>query len=211
MNQPQNPYVVPGFGSGVFGNPPIEYLTLSYYMGLLTSQYDNSPKLNAFLLALLKKFDDISQVQMAMDMAFDLDNARGVQLDILGVILGAPRTVGFQPSAGVSPVLDDVTYRIYLKARAAQNQWDGTMNGLELIWMALFPSGRIIVDDAQNMTVSLIISGAFTSILKDLIVNGYILPRPQAVLYTYIFPRFPMFGCDLNNSFIAGFDTGYMT
>lgn len=203
----QNPFALQGFGSGLFGNAPIETLPITYYVNLLTSQYQNSPKLIAFLTMLLKKFDDVSQCQVAMDMAFDLDNAMGAQLDILGVIVGANRLVGFQPSAGVSPRLDDATYRLYLKARAAMNQWNGTINGLQGIWATLFPGGQIIIADNQNMTATVFMAGLFTSIQQDLISNGYIVPRPQGVLYTYVFGG-PTFGFDLNNTFIAGFDVG---
>lgn len=210
MSAPQNPFALQGFGSGLFGNQPIENLTLEYYLNLLTSEYQppNSPKLNAFLLMLLKKFDDISQCQEQMDMAFDLDNAIGPQLDILGISLGAPRVVGFQPSGGVSPVLNDATYRIYLKARAALNQWDGTIGSLQSIWAKLFPGGQIIIADNQNMTATIILKGTFTSIQQDLITNGYIVPRPQTVQYTYTFGG-PTFGADLNNAFIAGADLGH--
>ena len=203
----QNPFALQGFGSGLFGNAPIERLPLGYYLGLLTSQYQNSPKLNAFLAMLLQKFEDISQCQSVLDEAFDLDNAVGAQLDILGVLLGASRLVGFQPSGGVSPLLDDTSYRVYLKARAAMNQWDGTIDGLQGVWTTLFPGGRIVIDDNQNMTATIFLSGSFTSIQQDLITNGYIVPRPEGVLYTYVFGG-PHFGCDLNNSYVAGVDVG---
>ena len=81
-----------------------------------------------------------------------MDNAIGPQLDQVGTIVGASRTVGFQPSDSVSPVLDDATYRILIKATAANNSWDGTIDGLQSIWKTLFPGGSIIVGDQQNMT-----------------------------------------------------------
>lgn len=202
-------YGIGGYGSGVFGNAPIESLPIGYYVNLLTSQYSNAPKLNAFLTALLKKFDDVTQCLAQMEPAVDIDYASGVQLDALGIIVGATRSVGFQPSGGVSPVLDDATYRIYLKAKVAQNQWNGSITGMQAIWQALFPAGKIIIADQQNMTANILVSGSFTSIIKDLISNGYIVPRPETVLYNYIFPTFPVFGFDQSNSFVAGFDVGH--
>jgi len=59
-----NPYYgTQGYGAGGYGNEPIETLPLGYYANLLTHQYlpPSSPKLNAFLYVLLKKFDDVSQ------------------------------------------------------------------------------------------------------------------------------------------------------
>jgi len=38
-----------------------------------------------------------------------------------------------------------------------------------------------------------------------------IVPRPEGVLYTYMFGDFPKFGADLNNGFVAGADLGHAT
>lgn len=198
------------YGSGKYGASPIENLPLGYYLGLLTSQYRNSPKLNAFLSLLLRKFDDASQCLVSMEVAFDVDSALGPQLDAIGTIVGASRVLPFQPTGGLNPILDDLTYRIYLKAKAAQNQWDGTIDGLQTIWETLFPGGQIIIADHQNMSATIFLTGSFTSILEQMIINGLIVPRPQAVLYNYVF-NLPAFGFDLNNSFIAGFDIGKFT
>ena len=206
----QNPfYGTQGYGTGGYGNEPIETLPSGYYIQLLTSQYSNSPKLNALLKVLLKKFDDTSQVMVQFDTALDLDSAVGAQLDMLGATAGAFRTVGFQPSDGVSPVLDDATFRILIKAKIAQNQWDGTLPSLYPIWASLFPDGSIIIIDNQNMTADITLKGSFTSIIQDLITNGYIVPRPEGVLYTYLFGVLPYFGFGSSPGFIAGFDTGH--
>jgi hypothetical protein len=197
-----------GFGYGGFGNQPLEFLPLGYYMGLVSSEYTNSPKFNKLLYVLLRKFDDVTNCLISMDTAFDLDSAIGVQLDMLGVTAGAGRTVNFQPSGGVSPILDDGTYRILIKAKIAQNQWTGTLDSLYPIWKTMFPAGNIIIADNQNMTANIFVTGTFTSILQDLINHGYIVPRPEGVQYTYTFGALPAFGFDLNNAFVAGFDTG---
>lgn len=186
----------------------IGQLPISYYTGLLTSEYKGATNFNAWLTAVLQIADDISNCLASVYQAFDLDFAVGVQLDILGQIIGVSRTVPFQPSGSVSPVLDDDTYRILLKATAANNQWDGNIGSLYPIWTYLFPGGRIAILDNQDMTATIIVSGSFTSIIKDLISNDMIVPRPQAVKYTYEFGSTPLFGFDRNDSFIAGFDTG---
>lgn len=205
-----NPYYgTQGYGTGGYGNEPIENLPTGYYTGLLTSQYRNSLKLNALLYVLLRKFDDVSQALVKMDTALDLDGAVGAQLDMLGATVGANRIVGFQPTGGVSPILDDTTYRLYIKAKIAQNQWDGTLPSLYPIWAALFPEGSIIIIDNQNMTADITLKGAFTSIIKDLITNGYIVPRPEGVLYTYLFGVLPFFGFGESPGFIEGFGLGH--
>lgn len=209
MAIPNPAYGTAGYGTGGYGNAPIETLPIGYYIDLLTSQYRNSPKLNALLYVLLKKFDDVSQVLVKLDTALDLDSAKGVQLDLLGQIAAAPRIVTFQPSGGVSPVLDDTTYRIYIKAKIAQNQWDGTIGSLQAIWRQLFSTGNIIVADNQNMTATIFLTGVFTSIVQDLITNGWIVPRPEGVLYTYSFTTLPAFGFGDAPGFIAGFGEGH--
>lgn len=214
------------YGSGKFGNPPVENLGVGYYLALLTSEYRNAPKLNAFLQAMLQKFQDICQCQVSLDTAFDVDSAIGAQLDVIGIIVGANRTVPFQPSGGVSPILDDATYRILLKATAGINQWDGKIDSLYPLWQTLFPGGQIIIADGQNMTATILLPGSgwgsggwgggggwggtagFTSIEQDLIKNGMIVPRPEGVLYLFVFPPFPVFAFDENNQYEAGFDTG---
>lgn len=202
-------YGTQGYGTGGYGNAPLEWLPIGYYLGLVTSQYANSVKFNQLLQVLLRKFDEVSQVLVRMDTALDLDLAVGAQLDMLGSTVGAGRTVGFQPSGDVSPVLDDATYRIYIKAKIAQNQWDGTLPSLYPIWQQLFPGGSIIIIDNQNMTADITLTGAFTSITQDLITNGYIVPRPEGVLYTYLFGVLPFFGFGSSPGFIAGFGEGH--
>lgn len=201
-----------GFGSGKYGiadGGPIYSLPISYYLSLFTSEYKLSPNLNAWTAALLQPLDDASTCLAGMSEVFDLDSAVGVQLDVLGSIVGQGRTVGFQPSGGVSPILDDETYRLLLRAKIAFNQWDGLIESLQPIWQSLFSSGTIVIHDNQDMSAIVILTGSFTSIIQDLIVNGYIVPRPETVQYTYTFGELPILGFDSNNAFIAGFDSGH--
>ena len=77
-------------------------------------------------------------------------------------------------------------------------------------WQNLFPGGSIAIDDGQNMSATIILSGGFTSIIKDLITNGYIVPRAETVQYTYVFSTLPIFGfCSTNTAYIAGFGVGH--
>jgi hypothetical protein len=199
-----------GYGIGGYGSVPGAGPGPTYYANLLTSEYRmKSPKWVAWLQVCLEIVDDMQQCVAGFDAAFDLDTAVGVQLDVLGVIVGAARRVTFQPSGGVSPVLDDETYRTLLRATIARNHWDGLIDSLQGIWQNLFPGGRIVIQDEQNMTALIILTGAFSSILQDLIINGYIVPRPETVQYTYTFTTLPIFGFDQDNAFIAGFDHGH--
>jgi hypothetical protein len=202
-----------GYGTGRYGiadTGPIYALGISYYLGLLTSEYRLAPNLNAWLQDLLSPLNDTTNMITGMTEAFDLSYAEGVQLDVLGQIAGVSRTVGFQPSHGVSPILDDATYALLIQATIAANQWDGTEEALYPIWAQLFPGGSITIVDLQNMSCDIVLTGTFTSIIQDLIVNGYIVPRPEGVEYEYVFGDFPIFGTDESNSFIAGVDLGHL-
>ena len=187
---------------------PIGSLPNGYYSNLLTSEYKNTVEFQQWLQVVLNIAQDVSNCLQFITSAFDLDYAVGVQLDVLGVIVGVGRIVPFQPTGGVSPILDDATYRLLIKATIANNQWDGKIGSLYPIWRTLFPSGTIVIEDNQNMTATITITGTFSSIIQDLISNDMIVPRPQAVAYTYNFGSLPFFGFDRSDAFIAGWDTG---
>lgn len=203
-------YGAGGFGQGPYGNQPIEFLPIGYYLNLLTHQYRNtSPKSQAWLRFMLQKFDDVTTCMVSMDLlVLDIDNATGAQLDQIGSILNVSRTVDFQPSNGVSPVLDDATYKILILATIAQAHWNGRIDALYPIWTTLFPEGQIVIENNQNMTATIVMTGNFSSIVQDLIKNDYIVPRPAGVEYTYDFGTLPYFGFDESPGFIEGFDTG---
>lgn len=201
-----------GYGSGRYGiadNGPIYKLPIQYYLNLFTSQYKNSPKLLQWAAKAWQPIDDLTNCLSFINGNYDLSAAIGYQLDVCGQLIGQSRTVGFQPSGGVSPILDDNTYRLLLLARIAQNTWDGKIGSMYGIWKTLFPSGTLVINDNQNMTATIIIGGTFNSIILDLIENGYIIPRPEGVDYNYVTTTLPIFGADLNNGFVAGADLGH--
>jgi len=190
---------------------PADLLTrpLSYYLSLITSEHQGSPKFLAWVTALLQPFIDVAHCANTMFAAFDLDQAVGAQLDILGKLIGQSRTVPFVPSNGVSPVLDDFTYRILLKAQRVLNTWNGQAGSFEAQWAQIFTGGTIRIQDNLNMTMTVTLTGIFPSIVMDLIQNGFIVPRPQGVGINYVFGSAPYFGFDANNSYVGGFDSGY--
>lgn len=182
-----------------------------YYLDLFTSEYRASTRLLAWANANIQLFQDVLFCIRELMSAWDLDLAVGVQLDTIGLWVGASRTLPFQPSGGVSPILDDASYRILLRAKIAQNHWDGTLDGLLRSWQAIFPNGLLVVNDHQDMTVDLYVAAPFSSVVQDMVLNGLIVPRPQGVLYTISVAALPMLGFDRGDSFVAGFDTGKFT
>lgn len=184
--------------------------SLAYYVpGLVTSEYKTSQNFLQWLTVNLSLFQDVFNCANSFASAFDIQQAVGAQLDVLGNIIGQSRTVAFQPSDGVSPILDDDTYRLLLQARILQNHFGGTNQEVRGVWNALFPGGIMLFTDNQNMTVNIYVAGTFTSIIQDLILNGYIIPRPQGVLYDIALASLPILGFDQSTTFVAGPDLGH--
>ncbi|MGO4496431.1 DUF2612 domain-containing protein [Paenibacillus sp. 2RAB27] len=151
------------------------------YLNLITSQHKVQPKFMAWLGSTLNMLDDIMEVTESIPSAFDIDNAVGVQLDLIGSILGRSRVLSFQPSGGTSPILNDANYRISLKAKIAQNQWDGTLPKIYEIWNSIFPDVKLVMIDNQDMTVSAVVSGLLDPVATELVVGGHIIPKPMGV------------------------------
>lgn len=181
---------------------------INNYLNLITSQHRNQTKYITWLSKFLQIVDDVNTLANEMNSLFDPDNAEGIQLDIIGECVGRKRLLDFQPVNG-DPVLDDDTYRLVLKAKIAQNQWDGTIQGINNIWNSIFPNIKLILTDNQNMTVGVAIIGLASDFHKELIQHGYIAPKPQGVSINYSFANNKSFGYDLSNESFAGYDQGY--
>lgn len=158
----------------------------SKYIDLITSQHKTKPKFTAWLSSVLNVVGDGMDMTAGMPNKFDIDIAEGVQLDTLGVAIGRGRTLNFQPSGGGSPVLDDTNYRIALKAKIAQNQWDGTIPQIYDIWYSLFTDVSLVIVDNQNMTMSALVEGQLDPVATELVASGYIIPKPAGVGLTII-------------------------
>lgn len=156
---------------------------LAAYISQVTSQYRGATNFLAWLATNLQTYQDGIACMNQFDVAFGLLTAVGPQLDVLGNIIGQRRTVGFQPRFGISPTLDDTTYRLLLRARVWQNHWDGLTVDLWPGWYALFPQSQLLIQDNQDMSVNILVGLSTSTIVQDLITNGYIIPRPQGVLY----------------------------
>jgi Protein of unknown function (DUF2612). len=173
------------------------------YLKLITSEHSIKPKYIATVTAVLESVD----IDVDIDAAFDIDNALGKQLDILGIILGLNRTLAFQPTDDSSPVLNDDNYRDLLKAKIILNQWDGCMETLADALTAWSPSVYFTVKDNQDMSISVIAVGT-NQLQKDLISNGYIIPKPAGVQIKYTMSDVPVFAYGTNSDTLKGYGAG---
>lgn len=191
------------------------------YLNLITSEHQGKPKFTAWLTVPLSILDGASTLLDEFNSCFDLDNAIGNQLDIIGDIVGVKRTVNFQPTPyystaimGVavlvrpSPILDDITYRIVIRARILQNMWDGTLPSLYEMWGVLFNDSYLIIKDNQDMSMDIYIIGLSSRLQRDLTTNGYLIPKPMGVRVNYSYSSVPLFAFGVEGSGIQGFGEG---
>lgn len=207
------------------------------YTALITTEHADKPKFMAMMAIVAQCFSDQINVAQSIPAAFDLDVAGGVQLDAVGLWAGIKRQVKtplnvyfsldtaglgfdqgnwqgpFDPSTGLTS-LDDDTFRTLIRAKIAANSWDGTVPGAAAAYANLFngSGSYIFIQDNQDMTMTVGVSGVIPSaLLRALFSGGYLPLKPEGVHANYLVPsanNTPLFGFDVQNQYIGGFDTG---
>lgn len=209
----------------------------SRYTEKITSEHADKPKYMAMVKATAQCFLDASDAARSLPEEFDLDEAVGAQLDVVGEWVGISRNIAtpltgvyfaldtdglgfdegawqgpFDPDSGIT-VLDDDTYRTLIRARIGANRWDGTLEQSKAILDLVFSGDTFVfIEDNQDMTITIGVSGKRPTALQlALLTGGYIPIKPQSVgIDYYIVPSQdgPMFGFDIDNQYVAGFDEG---
>ncbi|MBN6728803.1 DUF2612 domain-containing protein [Burkholderia multivorans] len=211
---------------------------LTEYTALITSEHRDKPRFMAVVGALVQPLVDQMNVLQSMPSKFDLDNAVGVQLDDVGLWVGVSRKIRtpltsiyfsfdidglgfdqgtwkgpFDPDTGLT-VLDDDTYRLVIRAKIGANRWDGTLESSAAILNIIFGADtHVFIEDHQDMSMTIGIAGKVPSaVFLALLAGGYIPLKPEGVRVAYTLVTSvdgsPLFGFDVNNQYIAGFDTG---
>ncbi|MFU9135778.1 DUF2612 domain-containing protein [Erwinia tasmaniensis] len=154
---------------------------MSQYTDLITNYHRDKPLFTGHIDLSTQPFIDTLGTTQRLITAFDIDDAIGSQLDILGEWIGRTRIVAkpiagiyfswdtevvgydqgvwqgpYDPDAGFTRLSDDV-YRSILKAKIAINSWDGTNDSLpSILDAALVGTGLSMqIVDNQDMTVSI--------------------------------------------------------
>ncbi len=210
----------------------------SDYTALITSEHAGKPKFTAMVSAIADCFADLQNTLAGMPGLFDLNVAVGSQLDAVGLWVGLSRklsvpisgvlfsfdtpAVGFDqgnwqgpydPPAGLVS-LDDRTYRQLLLAKIGANRWDGTLSTADAILNSVFNRffTYIFLQDNGDMSITLGVSGMIPSaLLLALLATGQLVVKAEGVLLSTQVTSVnfaPLFGFDVSNSFIAGFDRG---
>lgn len=122
------------------------------------------------------------------------------------------------PDSGLTELSDGV-YRLVLKAQIAINQWDGTVGGLEILLDNIFDGTGIDMQIIDNMDMSITINAIAlngiintSSELIEVIKAGELTVKAAGVRVKsldVIDPAHPLFGFDIEDTAVAGFDNGY--
>jgi hypothetical protein len=149
---------------------------VSDYLAKVTRLHASQPKYNSMLSAVLQPFSDLQAFLNGLPQQFDIDQAIGAQLDIVGLWVGQSRNISVQlpniffswdsanlakgwdrgvwqgPYATVNGLsaLDDDTYRLLLKTIVLANAWDGSISSAQAIlnnFFASYPSTFVFIDD----------------------------------------------------------------
>ncbi|MGO4738662.1 DUF2612 domain-containing protein [Bosea sp. 2KB_26] len=224
-------------GTPVVPQPVVAPATVDQYLELITSYHRGRPKFVAMMQALVAPVVANYNLTQNMPIAYDIDGAVGAQLDVVGEWVGRSRFVtvpipgvyfsfddpllGFNLGVWKGPYdtgtgltrLDDETYRTLLRAKIAANNWDGTLPSAKAALDIIFPDGetKLLIIDNQDMTMTFGVAGTIPSILfLVLLSQGYIPLKPEGVRANYRITSAggPLFGFNVQNDFISGFNTG---
>lgn len=155
------------------------------YLDKITSAHISRERFMAWLKALLELICDAGTCVEGIDSAFNLENAVGIQLDIIGDIVGISRKLPYASQYVGDGIMADTEYRNAIMAKILFNQWDGTNETLPLLWQSIYPSLQMTFHDNQNMTMDVEVRGVISSELSEMIQAGMIVPVPAGVGVTY--------------------------
>lgn len=152
------------------------------YLDGIESQHKTKPRYMACVTALLEKVDPAHAAAKDMPAAFSVYDGVGAQLDVVGEIVGVDRKFPPVNIPGMPVYLDDDSYRQVILSKIIQNQWDGTYGQFkEMAAATLAKTLNARYRDNQNMTMGVSIEGQLSPIMVELLVRGYILPKPMGV------------------------------
>lgn len=182
---------------------------LEQSLKLIILQYSDRPRASAEMTNLLAEYQHLWDFFNEFIPNFDIDQAWGDRLDLIGKIVGFNRTInilidkkyfGFdhQPNAlgfGQAPFyryydelftaldLNDTDYQFYLKAKIVKNNVRARMGGfqsLQLGYLNLFNNQGYIVDN-KDMTISIYLQDASFVDKISIMQQLDLVPLPQGV------------------------------
>lgn len=111
----------------------------------LLFQYKGKANIEALLDSLGgQQIQDLENILFDINTRLDIDNSEGVQLNNIGLIVGQPRNGQ-----------DDITYRLFLKAKAGVNVSEGDVERVLSVWKIITGGSVIQVIDVYPAGVEL--------------------------------------------------------
>lgn len=148
-----------------------------YYANLLILQYRFKTRARATIEGIVLPIL-MDQMPIAVQDAFNIDDAVGKQLDVIGKYVGVTR---FGYANGVAVELDDDDYRKLIKMVIIKNNSGSSLATIQDLLLRNFP-GAIRVTDSQNMQLSYLVEESYWSPdLLEVMINGGYLPKPMGV------------------------------
>lgn len=211
---------------------------MAYDYKTLITPLHQQPRFQAVVDALAGALGQVTDTTLALPSYFDIDQAEGAQLDVLGEWVGAGRSVrapidnnffsldtagkgfdegywkaAFLPVEGVA-FLDDLSYRAALRFKILQNHWHGNMIAFNRLWITLEGAtpNLIVVYDNQDMSMNVNVYGPPVSNFLQLYIQQQgLIPKPVGVrIASYTFTVSPVFGADEDSLSISGPDFGFL-
>ena len=143
---------------------------LKPYLDLISPVHQGKPRFMALCVAVLTQAAQLIRLYEALlPEAFDLEKAKGVQLNTLGQLVGVSR-----PKSTTS----DADFRAFLRAWIQLHRWNGTNGSLPALLSAAFPGQDARLIDNGDGTVTASISGSLSFSLQD------VFPCPAGVRIT---------------------------
>jgi hypothetical protein len=154
---------------------PIQELQ-EYYANLLIIQYRGRPHARAMIKSFVKQML-MNQIPQKLEDSFDLEQAVGKQLDILGKRLGVTRNVYLRNGDPIT--LTDTDFRTFIKLQAARMTLSSALWDIQTLLIDFF-LGSIRAIDNLNMTMDYFVFGE-SNILINVLIKQDMLPRPMGV------------------------------
>jgi hypothetical protein len=151
---------------------------INYYANLLIMQYIGLPNAYATIKALVTPVI-MNQLPIAVQNAFNLSTATGVQLDVLGKYVGVTR---YGSGLDGSPIiLDDADFLSFINIAIVKNGYSSSLFAIQTFLNIYFP-GAMLVFDYQDMRMSYFLNSSIGSQhLAQIFVTSNILPIPMGV------------------------------
>lgn len=140
-------------------------------VGKLIYYFQKKPRIVAFLRAFLDQVQGLEDLAWAVyTLGWDPDDLGGVDLDVLGAVVGEPRGN-----------LTDGQYRPVLKARQIANRSDSTAGRLTQIALVMAPDAVIVVTPTPPAALVVSVTADFSTLRAADMLRMLQIAKPAGV------------------------------